>query len=846
MRPQASAHSADTLEAEEPAATLRAPATYAIDPPARSGSPPGRRGAPSPPAASSPLEASSPEDDACLQWGDRYEDLGLLAMGGMSEVRRARDTELGREVAIKILGAHLVDGDCARLRFRREAALLASLDHPGIVDIFDYGAPKVGRPYLVMPLLRGQTLEALLGRRGPLPGPPPPARLATHVAHLHAVAQAVASAHAKGLVHRDLKPSNIMVSPEGRVTVLDLGLARLADATEPDADRPDTEPVLSGSASLQVTRHGAVQGTVLYMAPEQACGETELIDAPTDVWGLGAILCEIMTGTPPFGAGQARAVLARARRYERAELQHRDALPPALLRLMERCLARAPSERPANAAVVARALEAWLDARAQAKVARARMAEALEQSQREAAELQTARSLQAQLDALGLPEGPPRWDIEDRIQGCLEDAARAAATADDKLLAAIEAAPEQREARQLLCRRLRERHERAEAEGDERLAHSLELKLKRYDDGRHAAYLAGGGSLELHATRAVQVTLDRWVRRDHRLVPETVRALGTTPLGKVAVRAGAFLLRLRTPEGAELVCPVRVPRVRPLQVGTPQDPFWVPEAGALLPGFCFVPGGPAQLGGDPRAPGHPLPARTVEVPGFCIGTYPVRLREYLAFVEDVARTEGSDAAWQLMPRSRTDVLETPSSPLVLRDGRVVRQPDEDGDLWDLDWPVVLIRHADAEAYCRWLAARTGQPVRLPTDAEWEKAARGPCGWIYPWGTTRIDPTFAAIHPGPGQAPHPPRLLDDQFPTDTSVYGVRFLAGGVRELVARDAQLIASGECVVRGGDYGSGPDRARGAMRLKSKYGRRRGGTGFRVAYTPAGLGAAPGEGPQR
>jgi serine/threonine-protein kinase len=751
----------------------------------------------------------------------------------MSEVRRARDMVLGRAVAVKVLGAHLVDGDCSEKRFRREAALLATLRHPGIVDIFDYGVSENGRPYLVMPLLEGQTLARLLGQRGLLPGPPPPERLATNVAHLLAVAQAMATAHGRDLIHRDLKPSNVMVSPEGRVTVLDFGLARLAEGGEGDGASADDGPLVSGSASLQVTRYGAVQGTVLYMAPEQARGETERICIQTDVWGLGAMLCEVATGVPPFGIGEARAVLARARDHQRAEVLHRQHLPADLLELMDWCLQPNPNDRPQSAAVVARALESWVAAQERARRARRLVAESLEQFQREAAEHQTSKALRTQLDDMSLPEGPERWDIEDRIQDCLEDAAQAGAVADDKLLAAIEAAPEQREARQLLCGRLRARHARAEEAGDHRLAHRLELRLARYDDGEHSAYLAGQGSLVLWTNRPVQVLLERWTRQQHRLVPEVVRALGTTPLRSIPVRSGDYLLRLRAEDGTELACPVRVPRVTPLMVGSALKPFWVPSAADLLPGFCFVPGGPARVGGDPRAPGHPLSAQTLDVPGFCIGTYPVRVREYIAFVEDIAQTDGSDVARRLLPRLPTEVRESPTSPLVLRNGQVVCQPDRDGDVFNLDWAVPLVRHEDAEAYCHWLARRSGQDTRLPTDTEWEKAARGPFGWVYPWGTDRIDPTFAAIHPGPGLRPAPPLMHDSAFPVDTSVYGVRFLAGGVREYVARSAALVASGECVLRGGDYGAGPDRARGAMRLKNRYGRRGGATGFRVAYTP-------------
>ncbi len=782
------------------------------------------------------------------RWGGRYRDVRLLALGGMGEVRTAVDEVLGRKVAVKLIAARLGRDPVSRARFRREAALLASLRHEGVVTVLDYGVAEDGRPYLVMPLLRGRTLARLLGppaRRSPAPAR---SALRQRVSWLHAVAVAVAHAHAQGLVHRDLKPSNIMVTEGGRVVVLDWGLARpVAPPGGPVAAPPEPPGPVGAAADDRVslhtdarclTRAGAVQGTVAYMAPEQAAGGVPL-DARVDVWALGAILFELLSGVPPFGLGSAHTVLARVRSDARLPLPPAGAVPDRLRGLVARCLAREPAARPADASAVARELEQWLHEQRQVRVARRLVAEA-------AAQESVAVTLQAEAAALAARLGPPpsgaplplaaqqeRWALDDALHTLEERSAMAGARAEDLLHAAIEAAPELAEARRALCDRLQRRHAAAEAAGRPGAARRLALRLARYDDGTHAAYLGGASTLSLHLSRPARVVLHQWQLRDHLRVPDDGRPLGRAPVIRAPCRAGSQLLRLTTDDGLVVALPVVVPRAGALVLGTPDAPLWLPARDGVRPGFDFVPAGPARLGGDPRAQGLMLPAAVAEVAGFCMARWPVRVRDYLAFVEHVAQTAGTDPARRLLPRPRTDDLSEDRAAFVLRAGRVVPQPDRDGDVWDLDWPVVLLRHQDCVAYCDWLAAQTGLPMRLPTDAEWEKAARGADGAVYPWGTARIHPSFCLIR---GSARGPISLapmVPEAYPVDTSVYGTRWLAGGVRERVARTPELVAAGESIVRGGDYGGGPERARGASRLVFKLGSRGGATGFRVAYTP-------------
>src|SRR5579862_7060265 len=202
-----------------------------------------------------------------------YEIVSPLGAGGMGEVYRARDTRLGRDVAIKVLPPSLVN-DADRLRrFEQEARTIAALNHPNILAIHDFGEYE-GAPFLVSELLEGETLRQKL-EAGPLP-----VRRAVEFAL--GIAQGLAAAHEKGIVHRDLKPENVFITRDGRVKVLDFGLAKLMRPEE----RNDTLATLASPATLP----GMVLGTVGYMSPEQVRGESS--DARSDIFSFGAVLYE--------------------------------------------------------------------------------------------------------------------------------------------------------------------------------------------------------------------------------------------------------------------------------------------------------------------------------------------------------------------------------------------------------------------------------------------------------------------------------------------------------------------------------------------------------------------------
>lgn len=222
--------------------------------------------------------------------GTRYRAIRFLARGGMGTVWLAQDTVLDRQVALKILDVTNRSGELAA-RLTREARIMARLEHPGIVPVHDAGTLADGRVFYSMKYVKGERLDRHVTRLSSLP---------ERLRLLERVAEPLAFAHSKGVLHRDLKPQNIMIGPFGEVLVMDWGVAKIKDGArspalgEPTADGDSTPAAPAGERTD--TAHGSVLGTPGYMSPEQAQGETDLIDERTDVFALGAILSFLLTG----------------------------------------------------------------------------------------------------------------------------------------------------------------------------------------------------------------------------------------------------------------------------------------------------------------------------------------------------------------------------------------------------------------------------------------------------------------------------------------------------------------------------------------------------------------------
>lgn len=265
--------------------------------------------------------------------GPDYTVLGELGRGGFAVVYAVRDTRLGRYLAVKVMRPEFVAAPTVRERFLREARFVAQLDHPNILRVV-FAGEGAGLSYFAMHRVRGESLRERLDRERPLP-------VAEAVRIFVGVARGLAYAHAHGVVHRDVKPGNVMLTADGRVLLLDFGIAK---------------GLAADSASLSLT--GAVIGTPEYMSPEQASGNRG-VDHRSDLYSLGVVTFEALTGTLPFEGDTFGAVLARQISEPAPDLRtRRPDIPDQVALAIARCLVKDPSGRWQSAAEAADALQA--------------------------------------------------------------------------------------------------------------------------------------------------------------------------------------------------------------------------------------------------------------------------------------------------------------------------------------------------------------------------------------------------------------------------------------------------------------------------------------------------------
>ena len=805
----------------------------------------------------------------------------------MAIVYKVHDNALDRAVAMKVIREELAAREDAVTRFDREARLTAQLQHPGVPPVYDIGHLPDGRPYFTMRIITGRTFDALIaathtregtGGRG----------FRRLIKHFGRVCDVIAFAHQQQIVHRDLKPSNVMIGDLDETLVMDWGLAR--QLTGPAADAAAAEPIPTEDRQTEV---GRVLGTPSFMAPEQLSGRPEDITHHTDIYALGAILYQLLANRPPFQGTSASEIIHRLAISEPAPPapydEHATAetiaslaeiapdvarthpfeaartpldVPETLSALCREAMARDPTDRPPDAMALSQAIRAWLDGEEQREQGRAWVAQADELLPRIEADRARARALRDRSRAL-MADVPLHAPIAEKLEAwSLEDASAALISQIEvlevrylqALRAALQAEPSLSEAHERLAAWYQRLQREAEARLDHRQARLHELLVREHDHkGELRSWLKGDGALTLLTDPAgAEVTLHRYREVRRRLVAEPIAELGQTPIVARPLEMGSYLLRIKAPGHREVRYPVWIDRQRrwdgvPPGQGAPR-PIRLPPEGLLQDDQIYVPAGwflSGAVGEEERG----MPLRRVWLDGFVIQRFVVTNEEFLTFLNDLLAQGREQDALRYAPRADVPEHVGPGEVLYARreDGTFMCSVDPDGDRWYPRDPAMRINVEGAEAYCRWLAERTGLPWRLPWEAEREKASRGVDGRVFPFGN-HIDPAWVCtVESKPDGYEN---IVVDDFPEDVSPYGVRGCAGHVFDWCADpfdpdgfpvtddgrfDPSRYADPDArrvTVRGGSYGSAAETCTVYMRRGPVRTWRYDMVGFRPAFS--------------
>ena len=752
-------------------------------------------------------DADSPDFPAGLG----LEPLEVLGRGGTGWVYRAEDTTLCRTVAVKV--SRPDGGKAARDAIRREAQVTAALECPGVLPVHRV-VELEDRVCVVFQLAPERTLADV-----------DPGTLSNEQkwALLHEIIRTLVRAHDIGVRHGDLHPRNVAVGSLGEAYVMD------------------------GGGGWGVA--GSFTGHPGYAAPELLRGGSPT--PPSDVFSWAAVAWELLCG------GSLRNLVADETLGE-AISRWRDAPLPALPEgiepelgaLLLACLDSDPSERP-NAEAVERRLHAVLTGRSErarrleesrALVAQSQvlldeyrdLSEAFQDEMRVVAVQRTKI-----MDAAPAAQKRPLWDAEDRLKSLMIQQETAWVHAVEGALRAWTLAPENGDARGLLADLwwLRFRQlESGAAEGETQVA--LEW-VRKFDDGRYARLLEGAGSVSLTCGEVEgQVRIEGFVEKDRKLAPFLVGVVDL-PLERVPLEPGSWLLTVLAPGFQDCRYPVSLRRREHYK-----GELVLQSETAVGEGWIYMPAGAFHMGGDPiarqvtwkaggrgplrtfRAGGDPLAKEALEacsptVRGCFIMRTCVRSAEYLAFLNSL----GEEAAPHVPGEAG---LYGDFRPYWTQESSVWTLPTD----WNPDWPVVAVNIEDASAYAAWLSHQLDRECRLPTEEEWEKAARGVDARAFPWGPS-FDPTFA--HMRRSRAGAPSLWPVGQYPVDCSVYGCMDMAGGVREWTA---SAFSEGQVVVRGGGWNDDMDELRCAGRRGLPPHFRSSSVGFRlVSEAPAPTG---------
>jgi serine/threonine-protein kinase len=762
----------------------------------------------------------------------RYAEIAELGRGGMGRVALVRDHQIGRNIAMKQLLR--IDSSADEVaRFVREAQATGQLEHPNIVPIYDIGVAPDNGIFFTMKYVRGESLGHVLARLREGDAEAVETFTQTRLLQLFLqICNGVAFANAKGIVHRDLKPDNVMLGSFGEVLVADWGLAKRLDGTPQQRVMVQMGAQTFDTGELR-TLAGYVYGTPAYMPPEQARGEIDRIDQRSDVYALGAMLYELLTLTPPQMTGDVRETLRRVASGEPVERPERRVagrelpwrLPRELSAICMKALSPAMEDRYPTAKVLADDLQRFLEGRAvlacpegparraaryvarhRTKVAAAAavllVAVAVALGSYEYYGYAATARYVAEGDALltdarrardeavaALPAGGAYVDEAvsgRRLEVNREFRARVL-QAVDRFESARSFDPDSARARAALGEAHMELWRTAESEDNRELMELHGREVERWLPGRYTTELAGEGRLRIAANvdgASAWIYRYRPVGKNARLRPapydpatgETgeapeddaapvasdANALGALPFDR-AMKPGEYLVVLKSEGYDDLLLPVVVPRNGEVSL----SPSLV-LAGEVPAGFVYVPAfRPKLYGPFPRSKSATFTA--VDVGPFFIQKREVTFGDYEQFLLDLIATGKGDQAAARVPRDFGFTYMRVEGDALVFDERALTPG------WR-KWPVRGVSWNDAQAYAIWRSTRDGRAYRLPTEEEWEAAARGGDGRRFSWGNV-FWPEAAKLTQayGPAGAPDPAASY-----ADVSPFGVEDMAGSLAE------------------------------------------------------------------
>ncbi len=714
----------------------------------------------------------------------RYQIMEEIARGSMGRVVLAFDKTLERHVALKILHDKHQNDQLSRYRFAMEARITGRLQHPTFLPMYDMGMLEGDRPFFAMKPVEGQSLQEIFQARATgdrkVTAEFTRDRLLTI---MRRICQGVAFANQQDIIHRDLKPANILVGSLGEILIVDLGLAR---QIHPDAsDRAEILEAaeLTGSDG-RVTRVGSVIGTPYYMSPEQAMGLQDLVGPQSDVYGLGAILYHLLTHRPPFSGKKVNEVLAKVRKgnpLPPSQAAPQEEISPKLDQIVLRALSLDPHARPQDALELAEEL------------GHVQETERLELQVREIAQQRAAQAIAAfdragverkQLEELTEKFKKLRQDLQNidpsehrtlvwQSQAQLEQQSR---RVEHYIVEAVSMArlaldAGYKEIRPRLAVFLQTRYLLAEASRDQASLSWYGCHLRRLDEtGQIERWLEQGAAFQVDTRPSgMTATIKRAAQNQSTTRLEEVVRRGSTPLVLPEMPQGSGVCILGSTSQSVRI-PFQIQRSKPVSLALD----WPRN---LIPGFAYISEGNFLYGGNPLND-EGQPPRLVRLPSFQIAIHPVTCFEYQEWLEELATRDPQQAALR-QPRL------WPNGPsLFSAAGQRIF-----GALAPYR-PITGISLADAHAYANWRSRRDNILYRLPSSAEWEKAARGVDGRSWPWGNAFESSFCRQELPG---------LCDvGTFPDDCSPYGVQDIASGVMEWTMT-AVKEEPNSCYLRGG-----------------------------------------------